>query len=107
MSILSLPGLTGPAANLRVARPLAGGPTAAAPVKAPAGEFGAVLAGLAKDAVATLKEGEAASLAAIQGKGSLQQAVGAVMAAEQSLNAAIALRDKAVAAYQEISRMAI
>ena len=36
-----------------------------------------------------------------------QQVVAAVMSTEQTLQAAIAVRDKVVAAYQEISRMAI
>ena len=37
----------------------------------------------------------------------MQQVVEAVMAAEQTLQSAIAIRDKVVSAYLEISRMAI
>ena len=37
----------------------------------------------------------------------MQQVVEAVMSAEQTLQAAIAIRDKVVTAYLEISRMAI
>jgi flagellar hook-basal body complex protein FliE len=55
----------------------------------------------------TMKAGEAASIAGIQGKASVQQVVEAVMSAEQTLQTAIAIRDKVVAAYQEIARMAI
>ena len=54
-----------------------------------------------------LKSGEAAAIAGIQGKVSAQQVVQSIMTAEESLQAAIAIRDKVVSAYQEISRMAI
>jgi len=59
------------------------------------------------DAVSNLKAGEAASINGIRGKASAQQVVEAVMSAEQTLQMAIAVRDKVVAAYQEVSRMAI
>lgn len=42
-----------------------------------------------------------------KGQASVQQVVEAVMSAEQSLQTALAVRDKVVAAYQEISRMQI
>ena len=42
-----------------------------------------------------------------QGQASVQQVVEAVMSAEQTLQGAIAIRDKVVAAYLEISRMQI
>lgn len=69
--------------------------------------FSDMMAQVATTAVDTLKAGEAASIAGIQGKASVQQVVEAVMSAEQTLQTAIAIRDKVVAAYQEISRMAI
>jgi len=62
---------------------------------------------VASSAIDTLKTGEASSISGIQGKASVQQVAEAVMAAEQTLQTAIAIRDKVVAAYQEISRMAI
>jgi len=62
---------------------------------------------VASSAIDTLKAGEASSIAGIQGKASVQQVAEAVMAAEQTLQTAIAIRDKVVAAYQEIARMAI
>lgn len=65
------------------------------------------MAQVASSAIDTLKAGEASSIAGIQGKASVQQVAEAVMAAEQTLQTAIAIRDKVVAAYQEISRMAI
>lgn len=65
------------------------------------------MAQVASTSIDTLKTGEAASIAGIQGKASVQQVAEAVMAAEQTLQTAIAIRDKVVAAYQEISRMTI
>ena len=70
-------------------------------------DFAAVLANVAPSGAKTLKTGEATALAGLQGKASVQQVVEAVMSAEQTLQAAIAIRDKVVAAYQEISRMAM
>ena len=69
--------------------------------------FSDMMAQVATSAVDTMKAGEAASIAGIQGKASVQQVVEAVMSAEQTLQTAIAIRDKVVAAYQEIARMAI
>lgn len=69
--------------------------------------FDGVLEQVAADAIGTLKTGEAASVSAIQGKVSAQRVVEAVMSAEQTLQVAIAVRDKVVQAYQEVTRMAI
>ncbi|WP_112664567.1 flagellar hook-basal body complex protein FliE [Microvirga flavescens] len=69
--------------------------------------FGEMMVQVAANAANTLKSGEAAAISGIQGKASVQQVVEAVMSAEQALQTAIAIRDKVVAAYQEISRMAI
>ena len=62
---------------------------------------------MAADAIGTLKAGEATAIAGMQGQAPLQQVVQAVMQAEQALRTAIAVRDKVVGAYQEISRMQI
>ncbi len=69
--------------------------------------FGDMMVQVAAGATETLKAGEAAAISGIQGRASVQQVVEAVMSAEQALQTAIAIRDKVVAAYQEISRMAI
>lgn len=92
---------------------VAAGPSAA--VKSIAGSaagmpqvsFLDAMAQAANSAVDTLKTSEASSIAGIQGKASVQQVAEAVMTAEQTLQTAIAIRDKVVAAYQEIARMAI
>jgi flagellar hook-basal body complex protein FliE len=69
--------------------------------------FGDVLRQFATQTVDSLKNGEAAAVSGVEGGASTQKVVSAVMQAERDLPTAIALRDKAVAAYQEISRMAI
>jgi flagellar hook-basal body complex protein FliE len=65
--------------------------------------IGDAVAGLAQK----LKEAEAVSISGIKGVASTQDVVQQVMAAEQTLQASIAIRDKIVSAYLEISRMAI
>lgn len=70
-------------------------------------DFTEVLSSLVSNVTTTMKTGEAMSLAGMQGKATTQEVVGAVMQTEQTLQTAIALRDKAVAAYLELSRMAI
>lgn len=59
------------------------------------------------DAIHSIKQGESASIAGIQGKQSVQNVVEAVMNAELTLQSAIAIRNKIITAYQEVSRMAI
>jgi flagellar hook-basal body complex protein FliE len=101
----AVPGL-GPAS---AASPVGQVRPAASPSAVPAAgpSFSEVLAEIAGSGLHALRQGEAAALAGIQGQASVQQVVQAVMSAEQSLQTAIAIRDKVVAAYQEISRMAI
>jgi flagellar hook-basal body complex protein FliE len=80
---------------------------AAAPVTGGFQDFGQVLAQMSGNAVNTLKTGEATAIEGLQGNAPVQDVVQAVMSAEQTLQTAIAIRDKVVAAYQEITRMAI
>jgi flagellar hook-basal body complex protein FliE len=70
-------------------------------------DFTAMLGDLMTNAAATVKHAEAASIAGIKGQASVQQVVEAVMSAEQNLQGAIAVRDKVVSAYLELSRMQI
>ncbi len=70
-------------------------------------DFSQVLSQVARDGVSRIQAAEATSLQGLQGQASVQQVVEAVMSAEQTLNTAIAVRDKVVQAYQEISRMQI
>jgi len=69
--------------------------------------FGAVFERLALESFDTLKNGEAAAISGVRGTMATQEVVGAVIAAEHALQTAIAVRDKVVSAYLEISRMAI
>ena len=78
-----------------------------APVQPNSPDFSEVLASLATSAIQDVRTGEAAAISGITGNASAQEVVSAVMAAEQSLQMAVAVRDKVVAAYQEVSRMAI
>ncbi|HWK67441.1 MAG TPA: flagellar hook-basal body complex protein FliE [Rhizobiaceae bacterium] len=79
---------------------------AAAPTGSAA--FVEALGNAARNVVNKLEGAESLSLEALQG-GEIQtrDVVDSVMSAEQSLQAAIAIRDKVVSAYLEVSRMAI
>jgi flagellar hook-basal body complex protein FliE len=70
--------------------------------------FASALADAATSTVGKLQHAEQLSIQALQG-GDIQtrDVVDAVMNAEQSLQAAVAIRDKIVSAYLEVSRMAI
>jgi len=69
--------------------------------------FGQALAEASARAVNDLRNGEATAISGLQGKAPVQQVVEAVMSARQSLDVAVAIRDKAVSAYQTLSQMAI
>lgn len=69
--------------------------------------FAETLAGMATQAMSDVKGAEAASFAGINGTATTREVVDAVMTAEQSLQTAIALRDKLVSAYLEITKMQI
>ena len=84
-----------------------GGAAATLPAQPAGQDFASLLGRLAGDTVSTVQQGEAAALAGMQGSMPLQTVVDKVMAAERTLQAALAVRDKVVGAYQEISRMQI
>ncbi|MBN9071595.1 MAG: flagellar hook-basal body complex protein FliE [Rhizobiales bacterium] len=69
--------------------------------------FGDLLAAAAGKTVDSLRNAEQAAVKGMQGGADTREVVDAVMSAEQSLQAAIAIRDKIVTAYLDISRMAI
>jgi flagellar hook-basal body complex protein FliE len=79
----------------------------ASSVATPESDFAQTLANMAADAISTVKSGETTAIAGMQGKAPLQQVVQAVMQADQALRTVVAVRDKVVSAYQEISRMQI
>lgn len=88
-------------------RPGANAAAAGAVPAVPGPSFGEVMADVARGTAETLRQAEAASISAIRGDASTLEVVEAIKAAEQALQTATAVRDKAVQAYQEISRMAI
>lgn len=79
----------------------------AAQAPAAGASFSQVLADLSAKTVDDLKAGEATAISGLQGRASVQQVVESVMGAEESLSTAVAIRDKAVSAYQTLSQMAI
>jgi flagellar hook-basal body complex protein FliE len=81
--------------------------TSTTPTAAAGPDFASLLGRLASDTASTVWQGESAALAGVQGSLPLQTVVEKVMAAERTLQAALAVRDKAVGAYQEVSRMQI
>lgn len=70
-------------------------------------DFGSVMSQMANDTVNSLKGAEAMSFKAIQGKANTREVVDAVLEAQQSLQTAMALRDKIVSAYLEVTKMQI
>jgi flagellar hook-basal body complex protein FliE len=54
-----------------------------------------------------LKQSEVSSIQGIRGEANTREVIDSVMNAEQSLQTAIAIRDKVVSAYLEIARMSI
>jgi flagellar hook-basal body complex protein FliE len=86
---------------------MSGGGIATQPVQSPHTDFSVVLKSLASDTVGTIRSGEAAAVAGITGTMPVQQVVEKVLAAERALQTMLAIRDKTVSAYLEISRMQI
>jgi len=74
---------------------------------ATAGDFSSAMSAAAQSVARTLVDAEVASIKGVNNQLPIRDVVEAVMQAEQSLQAAIAVRDKVVAAYMEISRMQI
>lgn len=69
--------------------------------------FASLISGAASNTVGALQGAEQLAVKAMSGDVQTRDVVDAVMSAEQSLQAAIAIRDKIITAYIEISRMAI
>jgi flagellar hook-basal body complex protein FliE len=80
---------------------------ASASTSTSAPSFGQTLAQVVSDAINTVQAGEAASIQGLQGNMAPFKVVEAVMDAQRTLQSTLAIRDKAVAAYQEVSRMTI
>lgn len=68
-------------------------------------DFLALVKDAAGSAIEAGKQSEAATMQAVSGNADVTQVVTAVANAEVTLQTAIAIRDKVIAAYQDISRM--
>jgi len=101
--------LNGAGAALSAYRAAAGGaPSAAAPSAIGAegsGSFGAMLERAVGNVVDTTRAADTASTGAINGSVGVTDVVLAVSRAELALQTTVALRDRVVAAYQEVMRM--
>jgi flagellar hook-basal body complex protein FliE len=72
-----------------------------------AGDFSQFLTHAMDNAVGTMKAGEQAAATGAAGQGDVVSMVNAVNAAELTLDTVVAVRDKVIAAYQNIMQMAI
>jgi flagellar hook-basal body complex protein FliE len=72
-----------------------------------AGGFADMLRQAGTDAIDSLKQGEQATMQSVTGNADLTEVVTAVTNAEATLQTVAALRDRVIAAYQEILRMPI
>ncbi|MDZ4738982.1 MAG: flagellar hook-basal body complex protein FliE [Alphaproteobacteria bacterium] len=73
----------------------------------PGSSFGELLNGVLNDALKSGREAEVKAAGLVQGKGDLVDVVTAVNSAEMTLETVVAIRDKVIAAYQDILRMPI
>jgi flagellar hook-basal body complex protein FliE len=79
----------------------------ATPGSVPSGSFADVMQSMGEGVMTNLKVAEGQSIAAVRGEAQTRDVVDAIMTAEQSLQTAVAIRDKLVTAYLEIARMQI
>jgi flagellar hook-basal body complex protein FliE len=80
---------------------------AAGPAAQTGPSFADALQNAAETTVGDLRNAEKLSMQALTGDADIREVTDAVMSAEQNLQAAIAIRDKIVTAFLEISRMQI
>jgi flagellar hook-basal body complex protein FliE len=79
----------------------------AAPAGAVGGEFGSLLQGAVDAFAQSGKKAEAQALAVATGKADVVDVVTAVAESEAALETLVAVRDRVIAAYEEIMRMPI
>lgn len=68
-------------------------------------DFGSMLKGVVQENIQSLHKGEQMTAKGALGKADLTDVVNAVSNAEVTLQAVVAVRDRVIAAYQEIMRM--
>lgn len=69
--------------------------------------FGDAMKRIATQSIETMRGGETATAKAVAGTATLPEVVGAITAAEVTLQTVVAVRDRVMSAYQEIMRMPI
>lgn len=105
---VSLPGIAAYAQAMRRGLDGSGGAEAPAVQEAAgAPRFADLVQDVVGDALARGRAGEAKATAALAGKGDLVDVVAAVSQAEISLQTVVSIRDKVIAAYQDIMKMPI
>jgi len=82
-------------------------PGAVTPAADPGASFSEALSQAATKTVDTLQNAEQVSIQALKGDADTREVADAVMSAQQALQAAVAIRDKIVSAYLDVSRMSI
>ncbi|HTM76614.1 MAG TPA: flagellar hook-basal body complex protein FliE [Devosia sp.] len=95
------------AAAYRAAAQMNTAAQAVSPAAVPGANFSDFLSGAVKDSIGTIRQGEQAATAQVQGKANLVDVVNQVNAAEITLDTVVAVRDKVVQAYQSIMNMPI
>jgi flagellar hook-basal body complex protein FliE len=81
--------------------------TSITPANLPGSNFSDFLSGAIQDSISTIRQGEQAATAQVQGKANLVDVVQSINAAEITLDTVVAVRDKVVAAYQSIMNMPV
>ncbi|MDD9908481.1 MAG: flagellar hook-basal body complex protein FliE [Ahrensia sp.] len=71
------------------------------------GSFAEMVSGSAQALMASLQNAETMSAAGMTGQAGVREVTDAVMSAERDLQTTIAIRDKVVSAWLDVSRMAI
>jgi flagellar hook-basal body complex protein FliE len=84
-----------------------GKPAASAAEETGGGSFASMVTDTLKSAVHGQREAETLSMKQIAGEADLKDVVAAVANAEQTLETVVAVRDKVLAAYQDILKMPI
>ena len=96
-----------PAGSAWAPTAVAAAPPASAPAGPAATSFGDMLRDAAAGTMDSLRNAERLSQAGLRGDASAQQVVNAVLEAETTLRTVVNVRDRAIAAYNEILRMPI
>jgi flagellar hook-basal body complex protein FliE len=84
-----------------------GASTSASAAAAPAASFSDFLSGAMQNAVGTMQTGEQMAAKQVAGQADVVDVVNAVNSAELTLDTVVAVRDKVIAAYQNIMQMPI